>query len=132
MISSRSMFLKAAALLGLSLAALGSAHARDNVYWSVGVDAAPGVSVGVSNHRQPVYVQQQPVYVAPQPVYVQPAPVYVQPHVYSQPRVIYSQPHVIYPGNTYYAQPAPVYYGPPGHWKHRNKHHHKHGGRHWN
>src|SRR5688572_28351584 len=99
MIAIRSIFLKAAALLGLSLAALGSAHARDNVYWSVGVDAAPGVSVGVSKHRQPVYVQQQPVYIAPQPVYVQPAPVYMQPQpIYSQPRVIYTQPRVVYPG----------------------------------
>jgi hypothetical protein len=125
MITSRSILLKAAALLGLSLAALGSAHARDNVYWSVGVDAAPGVSVGVSNHRQPVYVQPQPVYVAPQPVYVQPQTVYVQP------QSIYAQPRVIYPGPVYYVQPTPVYYGPPGHWKHGHGHGHGHGGRHW-
>lgn len=125
---SRSMLAKAAALAGLVVAALGAstvAQARDNVYWSVGIDAAPGVSVGVANHRQPVYVQ-------PQPVYVQPAPVYVQPYpVYTPPRVVYTQPRVYYPGPAYYAQPAPVYYGPPGHWKHKHKHHRKHGRGHW-
>ena len=117
---SRSMFLKAAMALGVAVAALGSAsvaQARDNVYWSVGIDAAPGVSVGVGNHR-PVVVAPQPVYVQPQPVYVQPCPVYVQPRpVYVQPQTIYAQPRVAYPHN-YYVQPAPVYYGPPGHWKH--------------
>ncbi len=123
---SRSVFQKAAAVVGVALAALGSAsvaNARD-VYWSVGVDAAPGVSVGVANHRQPVYVAPQPVYVQPAPVYVQPAPVYMAP------RVVYSQPQVIYPGGGYYAQPAPVYYAEPGHWKHGHKHHRKHH-KHW-
>ena len=71
----------------MALAALGaaaSAQARD-VYWSVGVQAAPGVTLGVGNAR-PVYVAPAPVYVAPAPVYLAPAPVYYSP--------------------------APVYYGP--------------------
>ena len=68
----------------VALAAVGTAaQARDNVYWSVGVDAAPGVSIGVGNTRPvvvapaPVYVAPAPVYVAPRPVYVAPAPVYL-------------------------------------------------------
>lgn len=99
-------------LAGAAVAAASAAQARDNVYWSVGIDAAPGVSVGVGNYRpQTVYVAPQPVYVAPQPIYVPPPRVYYQP---------------------VYVQPAPVYYGygyAPYHgkkWKNKRKHH-----RHW-
>lgn len=100
-----------------ALAAAGSAaHARD-VYWSVGIDAAPGVSIGLGNTR--------PVIVAP-PVYVAPAPVYVAPH-----------PVYVAPQPVYYVRPAPVYYGygyygHPGRGKHRGwhrGHHHHHGHR---
>jgi hypothetical protein len=59
------------ALAALTLGALGlgsAAHARSDVFFSIGVQA-PGV-----------YVQPAPVYVQPRPLYVQPAPVYVQPH----------------------------------------------------
>jgi hypothetical protein len=106
--------LRSALLAGLALAAAGLAQARDNVYWSVGVDAAPGVTVGVGNYRP------APVYMAPQPVYIAPAPIYAPP-----PRVYY-QP--------VYVQPAPVYYGygygyGPRHGKkwHKNRHHgHRH------
>jgi hypothetical protein len=103
----RSVILAGLAMLGL----VGAAQARD-VYWSVGIDAYPGVSVGVSNAR--------PVYVAPQPVYVAPAPVYVPP-----PRVYY-QP--VY--QPVYVQPAPVYYGSPYYYGPRGKHKHKHH-KHW-
>ena len=48
-----------------SLAAATAAHARSDVYFSIGVNT-------------PAYVQPAPVYVQPQPVYVQPRPVYVQ------------------------------------------------------
>ena len=102
----RTSFLFAAAAV-LALAA-GTAQARDNVYWSVGIDAAPGVTLGVGNTR-PVVVAPAPVYVAPQPVYVAPPP-----------------PVVVYPRG-YYVQPAPVYYtsgyyyAKPKKWK---KHHH--------
>jgi len=94
----------------VALAAVGTAaQARDNVYWSVGIDAAPGVAIGVGNTR-PVVVAPAPVYVAPAPVYVAPRPVYVAP------------------APVYYAEPAPVYYGHPGKRKgwHKHKHH-----RHW-
>ena len=65
-----------AAFAALALAGVGTAaQARDNVYWSLGINAAPGVAVGVGNYA-PVYVAPQPVYVAPQPVYVAPPPVY--------------------------------------------------------
>ena len=93
----------------LALAAVGTAaQARSDVFWSVGINAAPGVAVGVGN--APVYVAPQPVYVAPQPVVVAPRPVYVAP------------------APVYYA-PAPVsvYYG-PGYYGHRHghRHHHRH------
>jgi len=94
----------------VALAALGTAaHARD-VYWSVGVNAAPGVAIGVGNapvYAPPVYVAPQPVYMAPQPVYVAPQPVYM-------PRPVY-------------VAPAPVYYGYGPHY-HRGYHR---GHRHW-
>ncbi|MCM2296227.1 PXPV repeat protein [Rhodoferax sp.] len=65
LISPKSM---AAVALALgAFAAASSAHARSDVYFSIGVQV-PGV-----------YVQPAPVYVQPAPVYIQPAPVYVQP-----------------------------------------------------
>ena len=100
----------ASAMATLAVAAMGfvgSAQARDHVYWSVGV-GSPGVGVNMGN-AYPVYSQPQPVYVQPQPVYVQPAPVYYQPPpVYVQPQVVYGAPQ-------------PVYYDRP---------HHRHGRRH--
>lgn len=88
----------AAALALAALGAAGLAQARDNVYWNIGIDAAPGVSVGLGNVR-PVVVAPAPIYVAPQPVYMAPRPVYVQP--------------------------APVYYAAPG-YRHKHKHHRHH------
>jgi PXPV repeat (3 copies) len=101
-------FSAALALAAMSLA--GTAHARDNVTFSVGI-GVPGVVVGATN-AYPVYTQPRPVYVQPQPVYVQPAPVYYQPAP-----VYYSAPPV-------YVQPQPVYYGRPAGW-----HGHRHGHR---
>ena len=67
----------------VALAAVGTAAQARNVYWSVGVNAAPGVAIGVGNAPvyapAPVYAAPQPVYMAPQPVYVAPQPVYVAP-----------------------------------------------------
>ena len=96
--------LRAAAAV-LSLAAAGAAQAGD-IHWSIGVHAAPGVTIGVGNSR-PVVVAQAPVVVypapvvthrppvvyAPAPVYVRPAPVYVRPApvVYAPP-VVYVHP----------------------------------------
>lgn len=112
----RSLFGKAAAVAALALAAVGSAHARD-VFWSVGVQAAPGVTVGVGNAR--------PVVVQPAPVYVQPAPVYAVPQVvYTQPQVVYTQPRVVYPAG-YYA-PAPVVVRPVIGIRGGHRHHHRH------
>ena len=56
-----------------ALAAASTAHARTDVYLSLGVPVAP-----VYVEPQPVYVQPQPVYVQPRTVYVQPEPVYYQ------------------------------------------------------
>ena len=83
-ITSAKFVATAAVALGAFVAA-SAAHARTDVYFSVGVPA-------------PVYVEPAPVYVQPRPVYVQPAPVYVQP------RPVYVQPQPVY-------TPAPVYYG---------------------
>lgn len=105
----RKLFRPLAAVAVVALAAVGSAaQARDNVFFSVGIDAAPGVSIGVTNAR-PVVIAPAPIYVAPQPVYVAPRPVYVAP-----------QPVML-------VEPAPVYYyGHPGKHKGWRKHH-----RHW-
>jgi hypothetical protein len=81
-ISSR--FVAAAALAVAALGTASAAHARSDVYFSVGVQGAP-----VYMEPAPVYVQPQPVYVQPRPVYVQPRPVYVQPQVYAGPAEMY-------------------------------------------
>jgi hypothetical protein len=65
--------LAAAIALG-ALAAASAAHARPDVFVSIGIQAPFGYV-----QPAPVYVQHQPVYVQPQPVYVQPQPVYMQP-----------------------------------------------------
>ena len=57
-----------------AFAAASAAHARSDVYFSIGVQS-PGYG-----------------YVQPAPVYVQPAPVYVQPPAYYAPRPVYVQP----------------------------------------
>ena len=106
---SSSIYRKAAAA-AIVLAAAGTAgvaQARDHVYFSIGANVAPGVSLGVSNgpmYYPPVYAAA-PVYYAPAPVYYQPAPVYY--------------------GSPVYYQPAPVvtYYGyGRGHHRHHRPH----------
>ena len=75
---SRPRQLLAAAIALAALAAVSSAHARSDVFFSIGIHAPIG------------YAQPAPVYVQPAPVYVQPAPVYVQPQpVYLQPQPVY-------------------------------------------
>lgn len=92
--------IRSISLVGLAmLGAAGAAQARD-IYWSVGIHAAPGVVLGASNAR-PVLVAPAPVYLAPQPVYVQPPRVYYRP-VYQR---VYVRPAPVYVGTTYY------YYG---------------------
>ena len=100
----RSVFL-AGATATLALAAIGfaaPAHAKDNVFWSVGM-GAPGVALSVGN-AGPVYMQAQPVYVQPEPIYYQPRPAFVR-----------TAP--------VYVQRLPVYYARPYGWNRR------HGGR---
>ena len=106
--SSRSVYAKVAAL-ALALAAAGTAtvaQARSDVFFSIGANVAPGVSLGVTN-MAPVYYP--PVYVQPQPVYVQPAPVYYGAQYVAPAPVIYG---------------APIYYGPRHrrHWRHEGWH----------
>ena len=79
-----------------------AAHAggRDNVYWSVNIDAptqgAGRVSTSFSNTRRGVYAEPVPVVYAPQPVVIQaPGRVYYR----DEPR---------------YYGPGPGYYGPRG------------------
>lgn len=101
----------------------GVAHARDNVYFSVGVHS-PGVSVGVSNVPPVRYYHPAPVVVAPPVVYAPPPPVVVYP----SRSVRAYHPPVVY-------APPPVHYGKPhGHW-HKPPHargHGKHGHGHGN
>jgi hypothetical protein len=106
---SKSVYAKAAAV-ALALAAAGTAtvaQAGGNVFFSIGANVAPGVSVGVSN-AAPMYYP--PVYVQPQPaVYYG----YAGPQVYVQPAVYYA------PGRVYY---APGHHGHnrqwrEGHWR---------------
>lgn len=77
-------FAAAAALAVAALGATSTAHARSDVYFSVGVQGVP-----VYMEPAPVYAQPQPVYVQPRPVYVQPRPVYVQPPLYAAPAEVY-------------------------------------------
>jgi hypothetical protein len=103
-----------AAAAMVALAGAGTAAQARDVRWSVGVNAAPGVAIGLGN--APVYVAPQPVYMAPRPVYVAPAPVYyAPPPVYLAPAPVYYAP-----------PPVTVYYGPTygggyrGHGGHRH------------
>ena len=66
-------FLAATAVALGAFVAASAAHARTDVYFSIGVPAPVYVEPA------PVYVQPRPVYVEPRPVYVAPQPVYVQP-----------------------------------------------------
>lgn len=113
-----SAVLAAGAAAGLALAAMGfagSAQARDNVQWSVGV-GVPGAVVNVGNVGsvyQPVVVQPVPVYVQPAPVFVQPAPVYMQAQlVYHERRHGHHGRGGYKGGQGGY---APVYYPHDGH-----------------
>lgn len=95
----------AAAGVALALfAAAGSAQARSDVNWSIGL-SSPGVVVGVGN-GYPVYSTPAPVYYAPRPVYSAPAPVYYAP-----------------PPPVYYAPPPPAYYYRGGGYGHGHRHH---------
>jgi len=95
--------------------ATGSAQARNNVYWSIGINAPP-IGTVVSNvpvyQPAPVYYAPVPVYYEPAPVYYEPAPVYVRP-----PRVIYRPQHVVYGGRYWDARAH--------HWRHHHHHHHR-------
>ena len=64
--------LAAVALALGAMATVSAAHARSDVYFSVGVQ-----SPGVLLQPAPVYVQHQAVYAAPRPVYGAPQPRYL-------------------------------------------------------
>ena len=109
----RTRFVAAAALAVAGFGAASAAHARTDVFFSVGLPAT---------------------------AYVQPAPVYVQPRpVYTQPQVVYTQPEVVYTQQPVYVQSEPVYgYGWEAERARRHeawrlaewRRHHPHGG--WN
>ena len=81
-------FIAAAALAAAALGGASAAHARSDVYFSIGVQTAP-----FYEQSPPFYVQPAPVYVQPGPVYVQPRLVYVQPPVYAAPAPVYVRPN---------------------------------------
>ena len=104
----RRSWFAAVASVGVALALLagaGTAQARSDVYWSVGV-GAPGVVVGVGSTAPMYYAPPPPVYYAPPPV------------VYAPPRPVY------------YAPPVVHYGGHDRHWRghrhHHQQHHHHH------
>jgi hypothetical protein len=72
LISTKSLAAVAVALS--AIVAASSAHARSDVYFSIGVQV-PGVYV----QSAPVYVQPRQYY-APAPIYYVPAPIYYQRH----------------------------------------------------
>ena len=122
---SRSMIAKAGAA-ALVLAAAGTAsvaQARDNVYFSIGANVAPGVAIGASNYAPryyaPRYYAPAPVYyAAPAPVYYEPAPVYYEPAP-----VVWGPQPVYYGGVQYYWSPRAhnhYYIDRAGHrhWRH--------------
>ena len=96
----RTAIVKAAAAAGIVLAALGTAsvaQARSNVFFSIGANVAPGVTLGVSNapyYPATTYYAPAPVYYQPAPVYYQPAPVYT-----SRRRCITNLPCMWRPGS---------------------------------
>lgn len=105
---SRSLIAKAAAA-AVVLAAAGTAsvaQARDNVYFSIGANVAPGVVVGASNYA-PRYYAPAPVYYAPAPVYYESAPVYYEPSpvYYESAPVVWGPRPVFYGGVQYYWSP---------------------------
>jgi hypothetical protein len=133
--SSHSPFARTAAIAAVALAALGTAsvaQARSDVFFSLGANIAPGVTLGVSNARPyyapPVYVQPAPVYYEPAPVYYQPAPVYYRPApVYYEQAPVYYQPQrAYYPSSSVYVTPrvSTVTYVAPAWYQGR---HHGHG-----
>jgi hypothetical protein len=123
---SRSLIAKAGAA-AVVLAAAGTAsvaQARDNVYFSIGANVAPGVTIGASNYAPryyapPVYYRPAPVYYSPAPVYYEPAPVYYEPAP-----VVWGPRPVFYGGVQYYWSPQyrnHYYVDRAGHrhWRHR-------------
>jgi hypothetical protein len=77
--SIRTRFIAAAALAVGALGLTSAAHARSDVFFSIGLQA-PSSSY---------YVQPDPVYVQPRPVYVQPQPIYSPRPVYVAPAQVY-------------------------------------------
>ena len=97
-------FFATAALAVAALGAASAAHARSDVYISVGVQGAP------------VYTQPVPVY-EPAPVYY-PAPVYQPVPVYTQPAPVYRH-YPQYPAHYdpyYRSYQYPRHYRQPTHW----------------
>jgi hypothetical protein len=80
---STAKFVAVAALAVAGFGAVSAAHARSDVFFSIGLQGAP------------VYYEPAPVYVQPRPVYVQPEPVYVAP------RIVYQQSQPVYGGYRY-------------------------------
>jgi hypothetical protein len=111
-------FLAAGVVAFGAFMAASAAHARSDVYFSIGVQSPVPVYV----EPAPVYVQPRPVYVEPAPVYVQPRPVYVEPQpIYVQPRPVYVAPRPVY------VAPQPIYYGHSGQYRNEHRHGHRFG-----
>src|SRR5262245_37568979 len=120
-----SPFAKFIGTVALAVAAAGAtsaAHARTDVYVSVGVGGTPA------------YVEPGPVYYPPRPVYVEPRPVIVQPPVYAAPVETYVRPCP--PGYDASYEDERDWRGAEWHRRYWRHHHHEwdsysHRGRNW-
>jgi hypothetical protein len=135
----RSLMLTAL-VAGAGVLSSGQAQARDDVYWSIGVQS-PGVAVGVSNAPPPPVVVH-PAYPVYTPHTAYPAyPVYQPRPVYQRPIVVQPAPVVVHPYPYGHVRPVVVErpwrgHGPRwddhGHGRHKGGHkggheHHRHG-----
>ncbi len=81
-LSTLKSFAAAAIVLG-AFGAASAAHARSDVYFSIGLQSPGGYVQQAPVYSQPVYSQpvysQEYVYVQPEPVYAPQRPAYVQP-----------------------------------------------------
>lgn len=135
---SQTRSLTRAALLGCAtLLGAATAHARSDIYWSIGINAPLdpyGASIGtvISNAPRHYHYAPPPVIVQPAPIYYRPAPIYYRPApVYYAPPPVVWRPRPIYHAQPIHVRPGHGHRHP--HWKHdrrddwRDRHPRRHG-----
>jgi hypothetical protein len=117
-----------AAVIGFAALAAGTAaHARPDVFVSIGFGGPVGYAQPAPVYAQPrtVYAQPRTVYAEPRTVYAEPRTIYAEPRtVYAEPRTVYAEPRTVYvQPYPVYAQPEPEYHG----YERDRRHHRRHG-----